>query len=74
MALKTFKPTSPGRRALVLVDKSGLHSGRPEKTLVEGLHKSGGRNNTGRITSRRRGGGAAPGASDDDSGEVRGGA
>ena len=58
MALKTFKPTSPGRRALVLVDKSGLHSGRPEKTLVEGLHKSGGRNNTGRITSRRRGGGA----------------
>lgn len=58
MALKTFKPTSPGRRALVLVDKSGLHSGRPEKTLVEGLTKSGGRNNTGRVTSRRRGGGA----------------
>jgi len=58
MALKTFKPTSPGRRALVLVDKSELHAGRPEKTLVEGLSKSGGRNNTGRITSRRRGGGA----------------
>ncbi|WP_019962367.1 50S ribosomal protein L2 [Woodsholea maritima] len=58
MALKTFKPTSPGRRALVLVDRSDLHAGRPEKTLVEGLHKSGGRNNTGRITSRRRGGGA----------------
>ena len=58
MALKTFKPTSPGRRALVLVDKSELHSGRPEKTLVEGLTKSGGRNNTGRVTSRRRGGGA----------------
>jgi large subunit ribosomal protein L2 len=58
MALKTFKPTSPGRRALVLVDRSALHKGRPEKTLVEGLTKSGGRNNTGRITSRRRGGGA----------------
>ena len=58
MALKTFKPTSPGRRALVLVDRSALHKGRPEKTLVEGKSKSGGRNNTGRITSRRRGGGA----------------
>ncbi len=58
MALRTFKPTSPGRRALVLVDRSALHKGRPEKKLVEGLSKSGGRNNTGRITSRRRGGGA----------------
>lgn len=58
MALKTFKPTSPGRRALVLVDRSDLYEGRPEKTLVEGLRKKGGRNNTGRITARRRGGGA----------------
>ena len=58
MALKTFKPTSPGRRALVLVDRSALHKGRPEKTLVEGLTKKGGRNNMGRITARRRGGGA----------------
>jgi large subunit ribosomal protein L2 len=58
MALKTFKPTSPGRRQLVLVDRSDLHQGRPEKTLVEGLTKKGGRNNTGRITARRRGGGA----------------
>ncbi|MGX6648280.1 50S ribosomal protein L2 [Maricaulaceae bacterium MS644] len=58
MALKTFKPTSPGRRSLVLVDRSDLHVGRPEKTLVEGLRKKGGRNNTGRITARRRGGGA----------------
>ncbi|MCR9128887.1 MAG: 50S ribosomal protein L2 [Alphaproteobacteria bacterium] len=58
MALKTFKPTSPGRRNLVLVDRSDLHTGRPEKTLVEGLRKKGGRNNTGRITARRRGGGA----------------
>ena len=58
MALKTFKPTSPGRRQLVLVDRSDLHKGRPVKKLTEGLTKSGGRNNTGRITSRRRGGGA----------------
>ncbi|MFX8778301.1 50S ribosomal protein L2, partial [Acinetobacter baumannii] len=37
MALKQFNPTSPGRRGLVLVDKSELHKGRPEKSLVEGL-------------------------------------
>ena len=58
MALKTFNPTSPGRRQLVLVDRSGLHKGRPEKSLTEGLTKNGGRNNTGRITARRIGGGA----------------
>ena len=58
MALKTFKPTSPGRRALVLVDRTGLHKGAPEKSLTEGLNKTGGRNNKGRITSRRMGGGA----------------
>ena len=58
MALKTFKPTSPGQRGLVLIDRAGLHKGRPEKTLTEGLTKSGGRNNRGRITSRRMGGGA----------------
>lgn len=58
MALKTFNPTSPGRRQLVLVDKSDLHKGRPVKALTEGLTKSGGRNNNGRITARRRGGGA----------------
>ena len=58
MALKTFKPTSPGQRSLVLIDRAGLHKGRPEKTLTEGLTKSGGRNNRGRITSRHIGGGA----------------
>lgn len=57
MALKTYNPTSPGRRTLVTVDRSGLHKGKPVKQLTEGLTKSGGRNNTGRITSRRRGGG-----------------
>ncbi|MEM1400086.1 MAG: 50S ribosomal protein L2 [Pseudomonadota bacterium] len=58
MALKKFKPTTPGQRQLVIVDRSGLHRGKPVKTLVEGLTKKGGRNNTGRITARRRGGGA----------------
>jgi large subunit ribosomal protein L2 len=58
MALKQFNPTSPGRRGLVLVDKSELHKGKPEKKLVEGLTKSGGRGGNGRIAVRFRGGGA----------------
>ena len=58
MALKSYKPTTPGQRGLVLIDRSELWKGRPVKSLTEGLTKSGGRNNTGRITSRRRGGGA----------------
>lgn len=58
MALKKYKPTTPGQRALVLIDRSDLWSGRPEKTLTQGLTKKGGRNNTGRITARRIGGGA----------------
>ena len=57
MALKKYKPNTPAMRGLVLVDKSELWKGRPIKTLTEGLTKSGGRNNNGRITSRRRGGG-----------------
>ncbi len=58
MPMKTYKPTSPGRRSLVLVDRSQLWSGRPVKSLTEGLTRSGGRNNKGRITARRIGGGA----------------
>lgn len=58
MALKTFNPTSPGRRQLVLVDRTGLHKGKPVKSLTEGLSKKGGRNNQGRITVRHQGGGA----------------
>jgi large subunit ribosomal protein L2 len=58
MALKQFNPTSPARRGLVLVDRSELHKGGPEKSLVEGLTKKGGRTNNGRITVRFRGGGA----------------
>jgi len=57
MALKTFKPTSPGQRQLVTVDRSGLHKGGPVKALTQGLSKSGGRNNAGRMTSRNKGGG-----------------
>src|ERR1043166_2722375 len=57
MALKTYKPVTPSQRQLVLVDRSGLHKGKPVKTLTEGKHSSGGRNNNGRITVRFRGGG-----------------
>src|SRR4051812_41165421 len=57
MALKTFNPTSAGRRHLVMVDRSALWKGKPVKTLVEGETRSGGRGQTGRITSRRKGGG-----------------
>jgi large subunit ribosomal protein L2 len=57
MALKTYKPVTPSQRQLVLVDRSDLHKGKPLKTLTEGKHSSGGRNNNGRITVRFRGGG-----------------
>jgi large subunit ribosomal protein L2 len=57
MALKTYNPTTPGQRQLVLVDRSGLWKGKPVKGLTEGLTKSGGRNNLGRLTARNRGGG-----------------
>lgn len=58
MALKSYKPTTPGQRGLVLIDRSELWKGRPVKTLVEGLIKTGGRNNTGRVTMWHKGGGA----------------
>lgn len=57
MALKTFKPTTPSQRQLVLVDRSHLWKGKPVKPLTEGLNKSGGRNNTGRVSIWHRGGG-----------------
>ncbi len=57
MALKNFRPTTPGQRGLVLIDRSALWKGKPERSLTEGLHGTGGRNNAGRITARRRGGG-----------------
>src|SRR5690349_10191089 len=57
MALKTYKPTTPGQRQLVLVDRSGLYKGKPLKALTVGKISTGGRNNLGRITSRFCGGG-----------------
>jgi large subunit ribosomal protein L2 len=57
MALKTFKPTTPGQRQLVIVDRSELWKGPPVKALTEGKREQGGRNNNGRITVRWRGGG-----------------
>ena len=52
MALKSYKPTTPGQRGLVLVSRAGLHKGKPVKALTEGLTSKGGRNNTGRVTAR----------------------
>ncbi|WP_160004842.1 50S ribosomal protein L2 [Rhizobium sp. 18055] len=57
MALKTFNPTTPSQRQLVIVDRSALYKGKPVKSLTQGLTKSGGRNNLGRITARFIGGG-----------------
>lgn len=57
MALKQFKPRSPGQRQLVQIDRKDLYKGKPEKTLTEGLNKTGGRNNMGRMTARHIGGG-----------------
>ena len=57
MALKKFKPITPGLRQLVIVDRSELWKGKPEKSLTVGLTKTGGRDNFGHVTSRRIGGG-----------------
>ncbi len=57
MALKHYKPTTPGQRQLVLVNRSALYKGDPVKALTTGKSSSGGRNNNGRITVRFRGGG-----------------
>lgn len=57
MALKRYKPTSPGQRFKTTADFSELTKKRPEKRLTVGNPKKAGRNNHGRITMRRRGGG-----------------
>ena len=57
MAIRKLKPTSPGRRFQTVSAFEEITAARPEKSLTVGLHKSAGRNNNGRITSRRRGGG-----------------
>src|SRR5205085_489966 len=58
MPLRKPKPTSPGRRFVMYPDFSEITRAEPEKSLTEGLKKSGGRNVHGRKTSRHRGGGA----------------
>jgi large subunit ribosomal protein L2 len=57
MALKKYKPTSPGRRFMSVSSFEEVTKTRPEKSLTEPLTKKGGRNNTGRITTRHQGGG-----------------
>jgi len=58
MAIRKPKPTSPGRRFVTYPDFAEITRGHPEKSLTEGLKKSGGRNSNGRKTARHRGGGA----------------
>src|SRR5436305_6166266 len=58
MPLKRHKPTSPGRRFATYSDFAEVTRSEPEKSLTEGISKSGGRNSRGRKTSRHRGGGA----------------
>ena len=57
MALKQYKPTTPGQRQLVDIDRSSLWKGKPFKALTAGISEKSGRNNLGRITSFNRGGG-----------------
>lgn len=59
MALKHYKPTSDGRRAMTSQDFAPLSKVKPQKSLLRRVKKSGGRNNTGRVTVRHQGGGAA---------------
>ncbi|MCI8604167.1 MAG: 50S ribosomal protein L2 [Ruminiclostridium sp.] len=57
MAMKTYKPVTPGRRGMTVIDYSGLSKVAPEKSLLETLKKHSGRNSYGRITVRHKGGG-----------------
>ena len=57
MAIKKFKPTTPSRRNMAVTDYSALSKVAPERSLLEPMKKTSGRNNTGRITVRHHGGG-----------------
>ena len=57
MAIKHYKPTTPGRRNMTTMDYSELSKVAPERSLLEPLKKNAGRNSYGRITVRHRGGG-----------------
>lgn len=58
MGIKRYKPTSPGRRGMTVSTFAEVTKFEPEKSLLEPLRRTGGRNNTGKITARHRGGGA----------------
>ncbi|MDN5964125.1 MAG: 50S ribosomal protein L2, partial [Actinomyces sp.] len=57
MGIRKYKPTTPGRRGASVSDFVEITRSEPEKSLVRPLHKTGGRNANGRVTSRHRGGG-----------------
>jgi large subunit ribosomal protein L2 len=57
MPVRRYKPTSPGRRFMSVSDFEGVSKKAPEKSLLEPVKKTGGRNNNGRITTRHQGGG-----------------
>ena len=57
MPIKTFKPTSPGRRQMSVSTFEEITATKPEKSLLEPLHRKAGRNNQGKITTRHKGGG-----------------
>ena len=57
MAIKKYKPTTPGRRGMTGLTFEEITKSTPERSLIENLNKKGGRNNTGRITTRHHGGG-----------------
>ena len=57
MAIKAYKPTTPGRRGMTALKNEELTTNKPERSLLEPLSKKGGRNNNGRITTRHQGGG-----------------
>ena len=57
MGIRKHKPTSPGRRFVASSDFAEVTKATPEKSLLEPIHKTGGRNNNGRITTRHKGGG-----------------
>jgi large subunit ribosomal protein L2 len=57
MPVKVYKPTSPGRRGMSVMDFEEITKSEPEKSLLAPLKKKSGRNNQGRVTVRHRGGG-----------------
>jgi large subunit ribosomal protein L2 len=61
MAIKIYRPTSPGRRGMTVTSSADITRKDPERSLLAPLRKQAGRNNRGKITVRHRGGGHKPG-------------